>query len=126
MYSFLNSVEVSWNTFRWNVYDGTMSIHMNIFGVPKGIYIIWYIDIWGNPVTVYVGQGNIKQRLRNHRLDPAIRNHNFKELYVSWTPILYLYLRNSVERYLGETLKPLVGSDYPVAMKRYVKLPWEN
>ena len=125
MFSYLNSLTVYWNTFQWSVYN-TMSIHQNIFYVPKGIYIIWYIDTFGSPITVYVGQGNIKQRLRQHRLNSAIRIHNFKGLYVSWVPIAFQYQRNGIEKYLGETLRPLVGSDYPIAIRRNVNLPWDD
>ena len=127
MYGYLNSMRVYWHTFAWSVYD-IMSIHWNTWGNwgrPKGIYIIWYSDLFGNPVTVYVGQGYIKSRLLEHRLDSAIRKYNTKGLMVSWTPIEFLYLRNRIERYLGDTLKPLVGTNYPLAMRRQVNLPWD-
>ena len=125
MYSYLNSLEVYWNTFQWSLY-GNSPLHFNIFGRPKGIYIIWYQNYWGNPVTVRVGQGDIKARLSEHRLDPAIRKHAYNGLYVSWTPILFAYQRNGVERYLGNTLNPLVGSNYPVATPKQVNLPWNS
>ena len=38
-----------------------------------GIYIIWYWDNFGNPVTVKVGQGNLRERLTAHNTDPRIQ-----------------------------------------------------
>lgn len=115
-----------WNSFSWYLL-GTMPIHMNIFGRPKGVYIIWYYNSWGNPVTVRVGQGDIKQRLSEHRLDPQIRKWAmFRTLYVSWTPIIFQYQRNRVERYLGNTLNPLVGRNFPWVYPLAVNLPWDG
>ena len=114
-----------WNNFSWDLL-GTMPIHLNIFGRPKGVYIIWYYDFWGNPVTVRVGRGDIKGRLTVHRLDSEIRRYAvFRTLYVSWTPILVMYQQKGVERYLGDTLDPLVGEDFPRVLPIAVNLPWD-
>lgn len=39
--------------------------------------------------------------------------------------ILFLNLPNGIERYLGDTLSPLVGTNYPVALRCVVSLPWD-
>ena len=78
----------------------------------EGVYIIWYWDNIGNPVTVRVGQGNIRNRIAAHRRDPQIQRYAHLSLLVTWTDVLP-YSRNGVEAYLSKTLKPLVGSRFP-------------
>lgn len=77
-----------------------------------GIYIIWYWDNLGNPVTVRVGQGNLRDRLAAHRRDPRIQRYAHLSLLVTWTDVLP-HLSNGVEAYLSKVLKPLVGSRFP-------------
>lgn len=80
----------------------------------EAVYIIWYWDNSGNPVTVRVGQGNLKDRLAAHRSDPQIQRYAHLNLLVTWTDVLP-HLRNGVEVYLSKVLKPLVGSHFPDA-----------
>ena len=77
-----------------------------------GVYVIWYWDNFGNPVTVRVGQGNLRNRLTAHRSDPLIQRYAPMDLLVTWTDVLP-HLRDGVEAYLGKVLKPLVGSRFP-------------
>ena len=89
----------------------------------EGIYIIWYWDNFGNPVTVRVGQGNIRDRLTAHRTDPQIQAHVHLNLLVTWTSLPSSYL-NGVEAYLGKVLKPRVGSLFSDARPIPVALPF--
>ena len=90
----------------------------------RGIYIIWYWDSPGNPRTVKVGQGFIRERLTAHRADSQIQAHASQNLYVTWTNIPP-HLLDGVERYLGETLDPLVGYLFPKTDPPIpVNLPW--
>ena len=89
----------------------------------EGIYIIWYWDNFGNPVTVRVGQGNIRDRLTAHNTDPQIQAYAHLNLLVTWTSLPSSYL-NGVEAYLGKVLKPRVGSLFPNAKPIPVSLPF--
>jgi len=87
-----------------------------------GVYIIWHGGL--TPRTVRVGQGDIKARLTAHRFDPAIgayRPHG--GLLVTWAAVSVQAL-DGVERYLAETLRPLVGDRFPEATRIPVNLPW--
>ncbi len=95
----------------------------NYYNNLEGIYIIWYWDSFGNPVTVRVGQGNIRERLTAHRSDPQIQAYAHLNLLVTWTDTLS-YLRDGVEAYLGKVLKPRVGSLFPNAKPIPVTLPF--
>ena len=95
----------------------------NYYDNFEGIYIIWYWDNFGNPVTVRVGQGNIRDRLTAHRSDPQIQRYAHLNLLVTWTATLP-HSRDGVETYLGKVLKPRVGSLFPNAKPIPVTLPF--
>ena len=88
-----------------------------------GVYIIWYWDNLGNPITVKIGQGNIKNRITAHRINPQIQAYAHMNLLVTWTSIP-TYLLDGVEAYLGKVLKPRVGSLFPNAKPIPVELPF--
>ena len=94
--------------------------------MERGVYIIWYRDYFGNPITVRVGQGYVRDRLKAHHSNPEIRRYAYHNLFVSWTPILWEYQRHRIERYLGYTLRPKVGERYPGYYYLPVNLPWED
>lgn len=48
------------------------------------IYIIWYWNKFGEPVTIKVGQGNIRERLEAHNTDPQIQQYAHLNLLVEW------------------------------------------
>lgn len=83
----------------------------------KGVYIIWRsVD----KRVVRVGQGIIKDRLRFHRSDPAILKHQPDKVTWAYVP---QEKRNGVERYLAETLSPLVGDVFPNVYPIQVNIP---
>lgn len=87
-----------------------------------GVYIIWHS---GNPArTIYVGQGNIAERIQAHRSDRAILQYTaFGNLLVTWA-VVGLQNRPSVERYLANQLQPLEGIYHPDVWPIQVNLPW--
>lgn len=91
----------------------------------RGVYVIWH---GGNDAhVVRVGQafhGNIADRLRAHREDPAVIAYRYKGLYVTWAEIGDQWVLNGVERYLANVLTPLAGSQYPNVSPISVNLPW--
>ena len=49
-----------------------------------GVYIIW-MDSLGRPATVYVGSGNVAERIRKHSKDYQITVYGRQStLFVSW------------------------------------------
>ncbi|PIZ01103.1 hypothetical protein COY61_00695 [bacterium (Candidatus Gribaldobacteria) CG_4_10_14_0_8_um_filter_33_9] len=98
-----------------------LNLNDNYFDNISGVYIIWH---GGNsPKTVKVGQGDIKDRLLKHSADPEILQYKNLTLYVSWATLSSNYM-DGVEKYLGESLKPLVGSIFPDVNPISVNFPW--
>ena len=107
----------------WCSLDQVDLSHSYYDNFKGSIYIIWYWNNFGNPVTVKVGQGNIRERLKAHRSDPRIQRYAHLNLLVTWTNIPSPLL-DGVEAYLGKVLKPRVGSLFPNAKPIPVALPF--
>jgi hypothetical protein len=77
----------------------------------QGVYIIWHT---GNPArVVYVGQGDIAERIGAHRTrDDILKYRQYGNLLVTWASVQLSY-RDGVERYLADRYRPLVGEAYP-------------
>ena len=90
----------------------TLNLAHSHFNGLDGIYIIWH----GGPApqTVYVGQGNIKDRLSAHRVDPRILKYSTSGLFTTWADV-DTQSQDGVERYLADRLGPLEGAHHPVA-----------
>lgn len=86
-----------------------------------GVYIIWHGG--SEFAVVYVGQGNIKDRLAEHRRDQEIQNYASLDLYVTWATVGAEH-RNGVERYLADIWHPKVGAAHPTAEHIVVNAPW--
>lgn len=90
----------------------------------NGVYIIWAPGIsepvldepalrgaprriiaW--PRVIYVGSGNIAQRLRDHRSPDGFAWRDDGELLVTWAVANCLQVCRGFEAYLGNKLKPL-------------------
>ena len=100
-----------------------LNLDHNYYNNFKGVYIIWYWNNFGHPITVKIGQGVIKDRLAAHRRDPQIQAYAHMNLLVTWTNIPP-YLLDGVEAYLGKALNPRVGSLFPNAKPIPVELPF--
>lgn len=87
-----------------------------------GVYIIWHA---GNPGrVVYVGQGDIANRLECHRTNSKVTQYaNTGKLYVTWANVPVNQI-DGVERYLADTWSPLVGDAHPTALPIAVNSPW--
>lgn len=96
--------------------------NVNLSGVStEGVYIIWH---GGNPSRVVrVGQGDIADRLQNHRADAQILAYAKHRLYVTWASVA-AYYRDGVERYLADNWNPLVGDRFPNVAPIAVNSPW--
>ena len=98
----------------------TLNLAHSHFNGLDGVYIIWH----GGPTprTVYVGQGNIKDRLSAHRVDPQILKYSTFGLFTTWANV-DTQSQDGVERYLADSLSPLEGTHHPVALPIPVTLP---
>jgi len=83
----------------------------------EGIYIIWQ----GNGPVIRVGQGIIKDRFTAHRNDGEITKYG--NLYATWAPVSVGH-RDGIERYLANSLRPVVGGAFPNVQPIAVNLPW--
>jgi hypothetical protein len=91
-------------------------------GKALGVYAIWHD---GNPGKyVRVGQGLLAARLAVHQTEPTILAYErFGVLRVTWATVPAGSDRDRIERYLAETLKPLVGDRFPDVTPLAVNLP---
>jgi hypothetical protein len=98
----------------------TVNLSHAHFDNMYGVYVIWH----GGPkaATVYVGQGNIRERLTQHRTNPSIKEFDSLGLYVTWAAVARPSC-DGVEVYLAQQLKPKVGSSYPEAAPIPVPIP---
>lgn len=96
---------------------------VNLSGVSTvGVYVIWHE---GNPSRVVrIGQGNISDRLGQHRKDPAILAYaRVGTLRVIWAAVPSNQM-GAVERYLANTWPPLVGDAFPDVLPLAVNSPF--
>ena len=88
-----------------------------------GVYVIGYESDTGSIFSIYVGQGDIAERLADHRSDERITKYRTRgTLYTTGANVSKSY-RDGVERYVSEQLKPLVGSRHPDVDPIKVNLP---
>jgi len=103
--------------------------HGHLNGV-EGVYVIWHYpsqdllrpSSLGEPRVVYVGQGNIRERLSAHRSDDRIQSVGSCTLYVTWAEVDAVK-RDGVEAYLGDKLRPSDGEKFPDATPIPVNSP---
>ena len=114
-------VTLSWGKCVGDVWCSLESV--NIGGIQTiGVYIIWHGG--PTPKAVYVGQGDVANRIAQHRQNLAILNYRqCGGLYVTWASVP-AHQRDGVERYLAEHWNPLVGGVHPAATPIAVNSPW--
>lgn len=90
----------------------------------EGIYIIW-CENENIMRVVYVGQGNVAQRITEHRANRDITQYaTIGNLCITWAAVSSQHARDGIERYLAVTCNPLVGDKYPEVTPIEVNLPW--
>lgn len=95
--------------------------HPHFDGV-EGVYIIWHGA--PDPAVVYVGQGSIRDRLSQHRMNQEILFYKDRGLYVTWAELSAPY-RDGVERYLADKWHPKVGQAHPTTSPIPCDSPWQ-
>ena len=115
-------MQLNWTKCQGNVWCKLNSVNLEHehFNNMHGVYIIWHGGT--NPKVVYVGQGNIKDCIIEHRKDPAIQKYDYLDLYITWATV-HEHYRNGVKTYLADTWKPIVGIHHKVTPIA-VNSPW--
>ena len=110
---------VNWVKCQGAVWCRFLDVDPKSIGNVSGVYIIWQA---GGEVSraVYVGQGNIAERLSDHRRDGRIIA--YQSLLVTWAA-LPQNLLDGAERYLARVYRPLVGERVPNAPEVIVNHP---
>lgn len=81
-----------------------------------GVYIIW-----SNASVIRLGSGVIKERIYDHRSDFKITA--YPNLKVTWAAVDQNKIEG-VEKFLSESLNPLIGERFPDSDPISVNLPW--
>lgn len=99
----------------------SVNLHHSHFNHMEGVYIIWHGG--PNPAVVYIGKGNIKDRLSAQRNDPTIQVYANNDLYVTWANVSAPD-HSGIEAYLASRWNPKVGDKHPTASPIAVNSPW--
>ena len=109
---------------QWCPFMDVQLDHPNAAGV--GVYVIWCCGKdRGVPVTLYVGQGEIANRLRAHREEGEILSYLPFGLCVTWA-LVEQHDLDGVERFLFNNLRPKLGQRAPNVNPLPVNLPWPS
>ena len=87
----------------------------------EGVYIIWHGG--QQPATVYVGKGNIADRLADHRQKAEFLQYSHLGLFATWAQVIPS-LQPGIESFLAHHLKPKIGQRYPLVPTIAANFPW--
>ena len=119
----VESLIVNWQQCEGNVWCSLNAVNINHshFDNMSGVYIIWHGG--ARPKVVYVGKGNVRERIQAHRQDKRIQAYASYGLFVTWASVAIGHQR-SVEAYLENHWRPKVGERHPEARHIQVNSPW--
>ncbi len=98
-------MHLSWTTSEWLSLSEIERSRLDVFGV----YIIWH----GGPAprVVYIGHGNIAQRLKAHGDDPVVLAYRvYGELLVTWAGVP-MEMIDGIEKYLSSRWPELIRDE---------------
>ncbi len=111
--TWIKSTTDVWLPLKFNLESATKTV---------GCYIIWHGG--QKPRVGRVGQGKIPGRIGDHGNDSEVLAYAANgPLMVTWATVPASDL-DGVERYLADTLKPLIGDRFPDVAPIPVNLPW--
>ncbi len=118
-------VQLEWSKCTRDNWHDLLDINLDLnhFDGIRGVYVIWYDG--KKPTVLKVGQGLIHERINEHRKDYVLAAYCQYGLYVTWAEVEKNDC-DGVERYIGESLRPLVGCRLPNVLPIKVNLPWEE
>lgn len=114
-------MNLDWVKCEGNTWCSLERLKLESIGNTAGVYIIWH---GGEiPRCVRVGQGDIKDRLSEHRNNPKITQYRSEgELFVTWAAVPASQ-HDGVEAYLAKACDPIVGERFPERTPIAVILP---
>ena len=117
------SLSLHWNKCQGDVWCNFNAVNLDHthFNNKEGVYIVWHGG--ANPTVVYVGKGNIKERIEFHRKGNNIQQFSYLNLFVTWAEVKPEH-QDGVEAYLADRWKPIVGDRHPGADPILVNSPW--
>lgn len=95
----------------------TVDLSHDHFDNLEGVYIIW-----NSAQCVRIGQGNIRDRLQEHKTDNEILSYADPTLFATWARV-DSQNRDGVEAFLASHYKPAVGKLFPNVSPIQVNLP---
>lgn len=113
-------IDLDWMKCQANVWCELERVDMPSIGDVFGVYLIWHGGSF--PRWVRIGQGNISERLTQHRSDPKVLMYKRYTLFVSWAPVRRSEA-DGVEAYLASQCNPLVGERFPDRIPISVNIP---
>lgn len=79
-----------------------------------GVYVIWKPSRSPSRSVIYVGQGDIRDRLLACREDYRVQFHEGTPgLLVTWAAVPDQRAHDGIDRSLADSLRPLVGDRHP-------------
>lgn len=113
---------------KWQKDEITLNWHEFLFCDLQdikgaGVYLIWHTG--ANPRVVYIGQGEISERLAEHRGDSRILRYTRYGTLLTSGAILEERYRKGVERFLIDSYTPLVNvrdpTESPISVNLLVR-----
>lgn len=118
-------MQLNWTRCQGNVWCKLNFVNLDHehFNNRHGVYVIWHGGT--DPAVVYVGQGDIKERLAEHQKKPEIQQYKHLDLYVTWAAVSE-ELRHGVEAYLIDMWYSKENAKPPQTVHRIeVNSPWQ-
>lgn len=111
------------NNNEWYEIDSLILALMFENSLYKHIYGVYIIRRGGtSPATLYVGQGDIVDRINFHKNKLHTSTDQGSVTYVTWARAPNDKC-DGIENYLGQTLKPIYSIRFPQAPPTKVNLP---
>lgn len=116
--------QLNWNKCQGDVWCSLLNVNLEHghFNNMAGVYVIFWLA-GPKPTVVRVGSGIIKDRLKAHREDAAILRYKDNGLAVTWAAVPPS-MREGVERFVSDSVNPLVRERSPDVQPVSVNLPW--
>lgn len=108
---------VKCSTDDWCFFD-SVDLDNEYFNNAEGVYLIFT----SKGRCVKIGHGNIREGLREDRINKKIKKYTRQDLKVSWVSVSQPYW-SGIEAFLGELLVPLIGVEFYEAEHINVNIP---
>ncbi len=115
----MKTIELKWRKYKhknWCVFF-KLDLSHDYFKDLHGVYIIWSHD-----TIVKIGSGDIKDRIADDRTNEKITE--YPDLKITWARVNPNQMVG-IEKYLTDTLDPVVGERFPDRTPIPVNLPWD-